>query len=92
MTQQQDPVWLGWLAAVVPGLALLWAFLQRFFSYVTREEFLKALDSKHQENQNAIAGINTKLDAGSRERTKMREDMSKVAQDVSYLRGKIQNK
>lgn len=91
MTQQQDPNW--WLSWIVPAIAAgtaLVAFLKRFFSYVTREEFMSVMNARHQENQVAIASINTKLDSGARDRNEMRKDIGKVAEDVAYLRGRDQ--
>lgn len=84
MTQQQDPSWITtWLPWIVPVIAVgtvVRASLWRYFS----------IEARHQENQAALADVKKILEAGSVERAEMRTDISRIAEDVAYLRGRIQ--
>lgn len=83
MNQQQDPNWLvEWLPWVVPLITaggMIWAALRRFFSN----------EAQHKENKADIADIKQTLVTASEERAEMRADISRIAEDVAYLRGRI---
>jgi H+/Cl- antiporter ClcA len=79
MTQQQDPTWLPWIVPLITAAGVAWAFLRRVFSN----------EAQHKENKAAIAGINEKLEEAAEERSLMRGEVSRIAEDVAYLRGRI---
>lgn len=79
MTQQQDPNWLPWIVPLITAAGVIWAFFRRLFSN----------EAQHQENKSAIAGINSKLEEAAEERAQMRSEVSRIAEDVAYLRGRM---
>lgn len=84
MTQQQDPNWLTtWLPWIVPVIAVgtvVRATLKRVFS----------IEVRHQENQAAIASVKKLIEEICADRKEMREYIGRIAEDVAYLRGRIQ--
>lgn len=84
MSEPNQPNWLTtWLPWIVPVIAVgtvVRATMRRVFS----------IEVRHQENQAAIADVKKLLEEGSAERKEMRGDIGRIAEDVAYLRGRIQ--
>jgi len=80
VSQQNVPDWLAWVVPVIAAGGAVTALLRRYFSIETR----------HRENLQAIANVRELVEQGSQDRTEMRKDISRIAEDVAFLRGRIE--
>lgn len=84
MSEPNGTLWTAWITAGVAVIGVVYTIAKRFFSFVTRTEFQQAIESRHEENKEALKRIEEKVDAGQWGVVASR--LGRVEKDVQDLR------
>lgn len=81
------PWWLAWIVPILTAIGAIIVVIRKLLSQAVREDLQRILEEKHRENLERFRELKEQLDEASEDRRAIRVDVTKLSQDVAFLRG-----